>query len=179
MKQILQPEAVRPTRETMQMLEDKGLIHRLCPGHDTHNPPLGEIEFSELYASDRKFGPHRIISVTINRMEFSAFGTHSDHEEFLLIGREDTKPLYLLIALLEESELSQRIAAETLTADDFLLLDLVFNDPELSFFTMKKGVPHGEATSGGDGIPPTFYVTEPQDLDLIPTNFAEYGIEVL
>jgi hypothetical protein len=167
---------VRPTVEIMKMLEDKGLIYRLCPDHDVFNPPLGDIAFKELYVSDSRFGPHKIIAVTINKQEFSAFGTHSENEEFLLIGNTCVKPLYLLIALMDKKELAKKIEENTLKADDFLLLDCIFNDPELSFFIMKKNVPHGEATTEGGGTPPSFYVTEGRDLDLITTDFKNFNL---
>jgi hypothetical protein len=167
---------VRPTVEIMKMLENKGLIYRLCPGHDIDNPPPGGCAVRDIYVSDSRFGPHKIIAVTINRQEFSAFGTHSENEEFLLIGNASVKPLYLLIALMDKKILAKKIEENTLTPDDFLLLDCIFNDPELSFFIMKKDVPHGEATTEGGDALPSFYVTEGRDLDLIPIDFKNYRL---
>jgi hypothetical protein len=91
------------------------------------------------------YGPHRLIAVTVNREAFAGFGTHPDNEEFLLIGDSDTQPMYLAISLLDEAELAAKIAAETLTETDFIALWIKYNDPEVSFFVMRAGVPHGEA----------------------------------
>jgi hypothetical protein len=179
MKKTLQLKPIRSNEQIMKMLESRKLIHRLCPGCDVHNPPPGDIAFSELYVSDPRFGPHKIISVTINRFEFSAFGTHSDNEEFILIGEEKAKPLYLLIALMNKADLEEKISNNTLTSEDFILLECVYNDPKLSFFTMFKDTPHGEATISGNEIPPSFYVTESKDLDLILTDFKDYVISIV
>ena len=179
MKKKLYFKPVRPTVEVMKMLENKGLIYRLCPGHDELNPPAGEIDYKELYVSDEKYGPHRIITVTINRFSFSEFGTHSDNEEFLIIGDTNVKPLYLLVALMNKEDFNKKIENGTLSEEDFILLDLEYNNPETSFFIMNKNIPHGEATVEGNIKAPSFYVTESRGLDLIKTDFKDFEISIL
>ncbi len=53
-----------------------------------------------------------------------------------------------------------------------------YNDPEVSFFTMLREVPHGEATAEVPGRPATFYVTEPRDMGTDLTPFGDYRLVV-
>jgi hypothetical protein len=171
---VLKP--VEMTKGVMQDLEERGLIIRLCPDHHALPAPLGEAFAESVYESDVSHGPHKLITVTVNRCTFAAFGTHPDNEEFLLIGNPDTKPLYLLIALHRKQELERRIAEHRLTTDDFVCLRVKYNDAQVSFFTMLADVPHGEAVADVDGRPASFYVTEPRDLPTVSTEFGDYEL---
>ena len=166
------------TPEIMQMLEDKGFIIRLWPGR----PPLpaapGHTANATIYASDPQYGPHKLIAVTINSTRVAGFGAHDDNEEFLLIGDPAAKPLYLVVALCLEDELKRKIAARQVSAADFVALRVRLNDPEVGFFTMLKGVPHGEACAAGPGMAPSFFVTEPRDLQGELTPFGEYELRI-
>jgi hypothetical protein len=167
--------ALRPvemTRDVMQDLEDRGLIIRLCPDHHALPAPLGEALVESVYESDARHGPHKLITVTVNRPTLAAFGTHPDNEEFLFIGDPETKPLYLVVALYRKTELQRRIVERRLTTDDFVCLRVKYNDAQVSFFTMLAEVPHGEAVADVGGRPASFYVTEPRDLE---TDFTEFG----
>jgi len=179
MKRIITLRPVKATREIMQMLEDKGLIIRLCPGHHELGARKGEMIWDTIYSSDERYGSHKLVTVTVNCELFVYFGTHPENEEFLLIGHGDTKPLYLVVALCQKEELSRKILDNELEDDDFITLDTVYNNPELSFFTMLKDVPHGEFTSGENGKPPSFYVTEPTNLTTELTDFGCYNFKVL
>jgi hypothetical protein len=174
---ILKP--VEMTPENMQKLEDKGLIVRLYPGHHILNPARNESQDATIYASDPRFGPHKLIAVTINAFEPRYFGSHEDNEEFLLIGDPTTKPLYLIVATCKQSELDSKIQSHKLLADDFIALRVKYNDPEVSFFTMLTHVPHGEVTVDQKGQLPSFYVTEPRDLITNRTNFGPYLLKVV
>jgi len=162
----------------MRRLEEAGLIIRLCPNHHDLPAAPGQTLDRSIYESRPEFGPHKLISVTVNCPAFAHFGSHADNEEFLLIGDPASKPLYLAIALCPHAELDRRIQAGALTAADFVCLRVRFNDAEVSFFTMRAGVPHGEACGAGDGSPASFYVTEPRDLRLQRTDFGPYRLQV-
>ncbi|MDR2433228.1 MAG: hypothetical protein LBD47_01495 [Treponema sp.] len=172
----LQP--VEMTGQIMDDLEKKGLIMRLCPGHDELDAAPGETVWKLLYEPKEGYGPHRLISVTVNREEFAGFGTHPDNEEFWLVGGGDTQPMYLAISFLGEAELAAKIAAGTLTESDFIALWIKYNDPELSFFVMRAGVPHGEAIVNCGKRPPSFYVTESLNLPLNLTAFGGYELKI-
>jgi hypothetical protein len=169
---------VEMTSRVMADLEKKGLIIRLCPGHDDLGAAPGETVWKLLYEPREGYGPHRLISVTVNREAFAGFGTHPDNEEFWLIGSGDTQPMYLAISFLDEAELAEKIAAGTLTESDFIALRIKYNDPDLSFFVMRAGVPHGEAIVDCGKKPPSFYVTESRNLPLDLTAFGNYELKI-
>ena len=164
------------TEAVMQDLEDKGLIIRLCPNHHELPAKPGETLGESVYESDRQYGAHKLITVTVNRSTFEAFGTHPDNEEFLFIGDATRKPMYLVVALHRREALDQKIAAGQLEANDFVCLRVAYNDPTVSFFTMLADVPHGEAVADVNGPPPSFYVTEPCDMGIDFTDFGGYEL---
>jgi hypothetical protein len=170
----IQLHPVEMTKEVMQRLEDKGLIYRLYPGHHDLDVPEGETRVRSLYECQDKFGPHKLIVVTVNRPGLPGFGSHPDVEDFILMGDPNTKPLYLVIALCLKTELEQKIMDQTLTEADFITLKVKYNDPEVSFFSMLKDVPHGEGVADSEGKPASFYVTEPRDLPLELSNLGCY-----
>jgi hypothetical protein len=155
-------------------LEQSGLIIRLAPRRHELPAGPGETLWEPIYDSSEALGPHRLITVSVNKTTLDEFGSHADNEEFLLIGDDSMKPLYLVVALHGTRELDERIARRALTPEDFICLRLRYNDPEVSFFTMLADVPHGEAAGRGQGRPATFYVTEPRDLDTEITQFGDY-----
>jgi hypothetical protein len=176
MTERLPLRSVEMTADVMQDLENRGLIIRLCPDHHGLPAQRGEVLAESVYESDISHGPHKLITVTVNRSSFAAFGTHPDNEDFLLIGDPETKPMYLAIALHHGTELLRRIAEHRLTVDDLVCLRVKYNDPEVSFFTMLAEVPHGEAVADVDGRPASFYVTEPRDLRTDIIDFLDYEI---
>ena len=93
-------------------------------------------------------------------------------------GGINEKNMLLLVSLLSKGELDARIEAGSVESTDFICLDVVFNDPELSFFVMKKNVPHGECCIGS-GLPATFYVTEGSTLSLEKTDMRDYEFQIL
>lgn len=173
-KTIIQLNPVEMIPEVMQMLEDKGCIIRLCPGHHDLDVPESDTQVKALYECDAKYGGHKLIVVTVNRTTMPFFGTHPDVEDFLLVGDPKTKPMYLVIALCTKDELDRKIKSKVLREDDFITLKVKYNDPEVSFFSMLKDVPHGECIGLGEGKPASFYVTEPVNLTLKATDMVDY-----
>ncbi|MDA3868201.1 MAG: hypothetical protein PF489_15825 [Salinivirgaceae bacterium] len=96
--------SVEMTRELMLDLEKRGLIVRMAPGTNELDAKKGETLTASLYQPLDGFGPHKMMAVTVNRIEFSDFGTHPENEDFFLIGDPNTKPLYLVVALCMEAE---------------------------------------------------------------------------
>ncbi len=168
------------TPELMEMLEEKGLIIRLVPGALAPETLQGETLAHTVYCSSEEYGPHKLISVSVNRESLDAFGTHPDHEEFLLIGDPGAKPMYLVIALCFQNELDQKIKDGSVSDRDLLTIRVHYNDPAVSFFTMLKGVPHGEMIApGSKGNPATFFVTEPRDMRIDLTDWQGYELKLL
>lgn len=173
--------AIKPTKMTatvMQKLESMGLIIRLSPHNHDIDPKGNETVDKLIYQSSKASGAHKLISVTVNRDNFSRFGYHPDNEEFLLIANPICKPLYLAVCYLTIEAFNKKVADQTLTSDDFIMLECVYNDPEASFFVMLKDVLHGEAIWHKDGLYPSFYVTEGSDNALITPNWKNYELAV-
>lgn len=176
MKKKVMLKPIEMTVETMQDLEDRHLIIRLCPNHHVLPVQPGETRGASIYESKASYGPHKLITVTVNRSVFASFGAHPDNEEFLFIGDQNTKPLYLVICIQKKDELDRKIAEHRLTPDDFVCLRVKYNDPNVSFFTMLANVPHGEAVADIDGRAASFYVTEPCNMGVVLTDFGSYEI---
>ena len=179
MSKIIEVKAVEMTPEVMQGLEDRGFIIRLAPSREVAPAERGETADTLLYRSDPGQGPHQLIAVSVNMPVLGHFGAHTDSEEFLLIGDPATKPMYILVALCGHAELKHKIVAGTVGAGDFIALRAKFNDADVSFFTMLKGVPHGEVSADGDGKPASFFVTEPAEMETDCTNFGDYLVKVV
>lgn len=177
MKRLAIP-STEMTPEVMADLEARGLILRLCPNHEALDAPKGETTWRLMYEPKEGYGPHRLITIRVNREPFAGFGTHPDCEEFWCVGDPDTQPMYLAIALIGNDELNEKIRAGTLSEADFIMLRVRYNDPAVSFFVMRAGVPHGEAIVDHGKPPAAFYVTESRDLPLILTDFGDYELAV-
>jgi hypothetical protein len=161
MKSPLKIKPVEMTKELMIRLEDDGLIMRLAPNRHLRDTPPDDSVGTVLYESKDEYGPHRLLAVTVGRPVFSRIGSHPDHEEVWLVGDPLARPMYLLIGRLQHEEMLRKIANEGLTAEDFICLKARFNDPEVSFFVMRAGVPHDQIVSRhSPGMNPSFYVTE-------------------
>ncbi|MDQ5977584.1 MAG: hypothetical protein QG602_556 [Verrucomicrobiota bacterium] len=172
MKKILSLQPIPMTAAVMTDLAQRNLIIRL--GARRHDLPAGPGQTLDrpIYRSADRYGPHMLISVTVNRVPFADFATHPDNEDFLLLGDPGTKPLYLVVALMRRPELAAKVAAGIVSPADFVCLHVTWNDPEVSFFTMLADVPHGEAITAAEGRNPTFYVTESRDL---PNDLFDLG----
>jgi hypothetical protein len=170
---------VRPMTEgVMNILEQKGLIHRLMPSQKVLSTQYNEIGVEYLYATDRKFGPHTMICVGFNRSVVD-MAYHSDNEDFILIneGREQ-KPLILVIGLHRADAFQELVSSGQLSVDDIWAIELKFNDPKVSFFTMNGFTPHCEWTTIGAGPASIFYVSEPRDLDVNHINMGDYELKI-
>lgn len=166
------------TGEVMADLEKRGLIIRLCPGNHRLDVARGEGKGGYLYTSDKQYGAHSLVNVAIDNVTFNSFGIHPDNEEFLLLGGKNEKQLYLLIALCDNEEFTRKINEKSIETKDFICLKVTYNDPEVSFFTMLKNIPHGEAVRDEEGYPATFYVTEPREMPLIKSDLKNYVFRI-
>jgi hypothetical protein len=178
MKKTIALKPVTMTPEVMADLEKRNLILRL--GARRHELPSqwGQTLDRAVYDSHERYGPHRLLTVTVNRVAFAEFATHPDNEDFLMLGDADTKPLYLVVALMRRAELEKKIREGTVASADFVCLRIAWNDPEVSFFTMLADVPHGEAITAREGRPPSFYVTEGRNLPNDVVDFRDYELVV-
>jgi len=166
------------TQERFSALEARGLILGFLPTEVGDAPRQNGVSVEEVYSTDPRFGGHRLIRVGFDRSTV-ALAFHSDREDLILInaGRPQ-KPLILVIGLHPQEEFKSRIAQGRLSVEDVWALELGFNDPRLSFFTMNAFTPHCEWTPPGPGEPNVFFVTEPKDLDMHPVETGKYSLTV-
>lgn len=176
MKLVVKPVVV--TEELMEYLEEKKVITRICPGHDPLDTAKGEARCETVYSTDFRFGPHKLICVTINTSEPRNFMYHSDKEDFMLIDKPGTAELILTVSLLHKDELNRKVEAGTLSIEDFVSMVCKANDPYLSFFTMNPYYPHVETCRVPSENPPSFYVGEPRDLDENLIDFKRYQLTI-
>lgn len=170
---------VRPmNNEVMSELEQRGLVRRFAPTTELLETPEGMVKAEATYVADQKFGAHMLICVAFNRSEVQ-LATHHNNEEFLLVneGREQ-KPLILVVGMHRESEFQELVSSGQLTTDDVWAIELKFNDPSLSFFTMNAMTPHCEWTVPGPEPANIFYVTEPSATGIHPIDMGDYAVEV-
>jgi hypothetical protein len=170
---------VRPVTEgAMQVLEERGLLQRLLPNSEALNVPEGEVKASYIYKTDLQFGSHTLICAGFNRSRVE-LATHSDREEIFCINEgRNQKPLILVIGLHPEPEFSKLISAGQLTENDIWAMEMKFNEPRLSFFTMNAFTPHCEWTTPGQEPANVFYVTEPSNLDMRMIDMHDYTIDI-
>lgn len=165
-------------RESMSMLEEKGMISRIAPGKDVAGPVDGTNLGRSLYESDERFGGHKLIVATIGATTLRYFGCHDDCEDVWLLGLDSWRPMYFVFATCLADEFAKKVAAGTLAASDLVCLRVRYNDPEASFFTVNKHVPHGEVVLPTEQPCPSFYVTESTNLEVIPVSFGDVAVEI-
>jgi len=170
---------VRPvSEEAFSILEERGLLQRLLPPSEVLEVPEGGVAVERIYTTDDQFGSHMLICVGFNKSN-TELAFHPHEEEFLLIneGREQ-KPLILVIGLHLEEEFQKLVSTGQLKADDLWALEMKFNDPCLSFFTMNASTPHCEVTVPGPGPASVFFVTEPSRMSKCPIDMGDYSLTI-
>ncbi len=85
--------------EIMNKLEELGVIRLLSPGRHRLETVKGESKHETLYSTSERYGPHKLICVTINSQEPSNFLYHNDAEDFLLIDNPNSTPLVLTVSI--------------------------------------------------------------------------------
>ena len=178
MKQQILLAPVEMTKAVMIDLENRGFIIRLAPGSRSINAKAGETLCETIYKTGPKYGGHKLMYIEVNRMNLPEFGTHPENEDFYFISHTGEKQLYLVMALCFKDELNDKIKNDKVTASDFIALKVKHNDADVSFFTILKDVPHGEAVGSGEGRAGSFYVTESSDLIDVDTQFGNYELQI-
>jgi hypothetical protein len=154
------------------MLEKEGYISLIKSRRPLTSLKQDTIEVEHIYECN-DFGGHKLISVGINVNWPKYFHYHPEREDLFLISNEETKPLKLAFAYDKTQRFMEKLESKTLTASDFFIVEMVYNHPELSFFTINPYVVHGEFTTSGSTANPKIFVTEPSNLD---TNFIDIDI---
>ena len=175
-------------RRLFRSLERRGLIKTLTPSAKLLGSRSPDGCVDTVYVSAPRFGSHKLICVKPNSSQVK-LNSHPDNEEFILIDSRPrrigkkrgapprNRPLYLLMGLFSHEVTRKKAARGTLTAKDFLLVRMRFNDPATCVFTMLKGTPHCEIVFPGRGDGPVFFVSEPSGLPMNMLELPGYSLE--
>lgn len=156
---------VKSSTKVFKYLEKKGLISVLKPTDKALKTRTKTGTVDILYTSNKKFGSHRLMCIG-KRTKKVQLCYHFDNEDFIFInpGNIDYQKLYLVFALDKIDVFSKKLSENLLSSKDFVAVEIVYNDPNLSFFTMLKKTVHCEVVKDEDKQHPVFFVTESSDL---------------
>lgn len=171
---------VKASPELFLKLEKKKLIRMIRPLKKTLETRTKTGAVSRFYTSSGASGTHALISVG-KRTRDVKLSWHDDNEDVLLINPMGLKfnKLYLVLSLLKKTALLKKLSSQTLSAKDFLAVELEFDNPRLSFFIMLKKTVHCEITCGGAGRHPVFFVSEASRLKDNKIKTKNYDIRLL
>lgn len=166
------------TEDTMIELESLGLIKRMMPPSDLSPPPGGKSYVKRIYETDILYGGHMLLFVSLNHYS-ARLNYHPDKEDILLINSGGiVKPVIWVFGKSSYKETKEKIETGALSSQDFIALNIPFNNPRISFFSISKGTPHFEVTIPGTQPNPSFWVTEPSNLSIVPINLNNYQIKI-
>lgn len=180
MKTEIYLKPVKANIALFKKLEKQKLIQLFIPTKKTIETKTKTGAVSKFYSSDKKFGAHSLMCVGKRTLQ-ARLSRHEDNEDFLLINPLNLKlkKLFLIIGLPKGAKFLKKFYSGKLSEKDLLAIELEFNNPRLSFFTMLKGSFHCEITEDKKGQHPVFFVTESSNLkdDKLPQKY--YDIKIL
>jgi hypothetical protein len=176
---ILKLKVRRFSPAILSFLSKRGLIRPLIPTSNVEKCRAPQGAVGIIYASKPGFGSHKLISVRCTTGPVRS-NSHADNEEFILINPRASRfsPLYMIIGLHKNAVIERKARQGTLSCADFLALELVYNDPRLSVFTMLKGTLHFEIAARSRKEAAVFFVTEPSQLKLHMADLSGYSLVV-
>jgi len=121
-----------------------------------------------------KFGGHKLIAVGVNVLWPKLFHMHPGKEEVFLFKEVDMKPLYFIFAYDCFNVFEKKLHKRNLNKQDFIVVEMEYNNPRLSYFIINENVLHGEYTLIGSERNPVFFVTEPSGLPIKIIDLQEY-----
>ena len=163
----------------LSFLSKRGLIRPLFPTANVEKCRAPQGAVGTIYTSRASFGSHKLISVRCTTGPIR-LNYHEDNEEFILINPQAGRfgLLYMIIGLHKHEVIERKAVKGTLSPADFLALELVYNDPRLSVFTMLKDTPHFEIADRSRKEAAVFFVAEPSRLKLHMVDLSGYKIAV-
>jgi hypothetical protein len=164
----------------MEDLERLNVLHRLLPPEDQLLIEPGSTAVKTLYSENPDYGGHKLIFVnvneTISQLNFPLNSHPAKESVFLMTPLRPMKPLIWIFARMKHDGIEQKVATRTLYSDDFIAVQIPFNNPEMSFFTVNEYVPHLEITIPGNDFSPSFWVAEPEHLPISYVDLQDYEL---
>ena len=167
------------TAAILAELEKKNLIRTLKASKKVLASQEENGAMETIYCSHRNWGGHKLICVKKNSAAVK-LNFHPDNEEFILINNNKTKfrPLCIVIGLLKQKKLAEKLKKGRLKAKDFIALAFEHNDHQTCIFTMLRDTVHCEVALPGEGQGPVFFVAEPSRLKLKSFRTKGYKLEI-
>jgi hypothetical protein len=152
---------VKSNKKIFNFLEKKGLISVLKPTDKAFNTRTKTGTVDILYTSKKSFGSHRLMCIG-KRTKKVQLCYHLDNEDLIFLNPQnvDYQKLYLVFALDKTDVFFKKLTENSLTKKDFIAVEIVYNDPLLSFFTILKKTVHCEVVKDEDKQHPVFFVAE-------------------
>ncbi|MCL2484663.1 MAG: hypothetical protein FWF00_02815 [Endomicrobia bacterium] len=165
MKQEIVLNPVKANLKLFENLEKKKLIKLIKPSKAAITTKTKTGAVSRFYTSKPEYGTHTLMCVG-KRNQNIRLSWHEDNEDFILINPSGLKfkPLYLIVSLFKKTKFLKKFYSGKLTSKDLLAIELEFNNPKLSFWTMLKHTVHCEITNDEREQHPVFFVTESSKL---------------
>jgi len=159
-------KAQKITYEILCGLEKEGLVKMLRPTFSIERNTQKDCVES-VYASNPVNGGHTLLCVRKNVTDIT-LTSHEDNEDVIFIKPPSFifKPLYLILSTLKREAFNEKVEQGCLSEKDFLALEIEYNSPLVSIFTIVKDVVHCEVTIDGTVDAPIFYVTEPSQMKM-------------
>ena len=156
---------VKPSIKVFNYLEKKGLISVLKPTDKAIKTRTKTGTVDVLYTSNKRFGSHRLMCIG-KRTKKVQLCYHFDNEDFIFINPSnvDYQKLYLVFALDKIDVFGKKLSENLLSEKDFVAVEIVYNNPNLSFFTVLKKTVHCEIVEDENKQHPVFFVTESSNL---------------
>jgi hypothetical protein len=176
---ILSLKARKLSPSILAFLAKRRLIRPLVPTRNVVQCRSSRGTVGTIYTSGEACGTHKLISVRCATAGIR-LNSHEDNEEFILISPDAAAfgPLYMIIGLHKHAVIEKKARRRTLKPSDFMALELVYNDPRLSIFTMLKDTPHFEVAGSGRRQAPIFFVAEPSRLKLRLLHLHGFRLEI-
>lgn len=165
MKKQLILKPVKSSLSLFKDLEKRKLLKLMRPKKKIVQTKAKTGAVSRFYTSNTKFGAHTLVCVG-KRTTDIRLSWHEDNEDFILINPLNLKfkKLFLIISYLKSRDFLIKYNSGKLTEKDLVAIELKFNSPSLSFWTMLKNTVHCEVTETGKKQHPVFFVSEPAKL---------------
>jgi hypothetical protein len=172
-------QAQRATPALLADLEQRGLLRRLVPSDKARHVPESAQVVERVELAAEGTGPWQMLVVACNRTKLDHLAAHGDIESWLFFADPASKPLLYVVATCGLAEFQAKVAAGTLAASDFVVLEIAPNDPETSYFTVPGGVLHDELTYPGPGRAPIFWVPEPSRMGHTELLLTPFEFEIV
>lgn len=156
----------KSTKQLFDLLEKKKLIKTFKPTKKTVTTTKRNGCVDILYTSRKSFGAHRFMCIGKKNKKVQLC-YHLDNEDLFFLNPQNSEyaKLYLVFSLDKIKTFSKKLKEESLKDKDFITVEVCFNDPNLSFFSVLKGTVHCEIVDEQDlRQHPVFFVSESSEL---------------